>query len=84
MEDKRVIVTRPMMGLTAMQVCCVKDATNEEILKVCNEENPAGTTAGWSLVLRTKEDIEKYNYPESCLPVACSDNSDREHILILC
>ena len=36
---KRVIVTRPMIGLLYMQVCVCKDATDKEILEVSNKEN---------------------------------------------
>ena len=32
---ERVVVSREFMGLFSMQVCAVKDATDEEILEVC-------------------------------------------------
>lgn len=44
---KRVVITKAMIGICAMQVYAVKNATDEEILKVCNQENTAGTTKGW-------------------------------------
>lgn len=37
----KVIIASPMIGICHMSVCCEKDATNEEILEVCNGENPA-------------------------------------------
>lgn len=40
----KVVVTRPFMGICGMQVCAHKDATDEEILAVCNGENPSGTS----------------------------------------
>jgi hypothetical protein len=76
-DDKRVIVTKPMVGITAMQVCCVKDATDEEILAVCNSENPSGTTNGWGVVIRNNE----MGYAN---PVVCGADKERLHILIVC
>lgn len=74
----RVIVTRPILGITGMQVCCVKDATDEEILKVCNTQNPSGTTGGWQVVVR--DENSKY----AAGPVVCDDDKDRLHIVIIC
>jgi hypothetical protein len=70
----RVEISRPIMGICNMQVCCVQDATDEEILEVCNRLNPAGTTNGWGLVKRDGE------FP----PVQCQDYPDRLHILVSC
>lgn len=75
---ERVIVSRPWCGLFHMQVCCVKDATDEEILEVCNRENPAGTTNGWVIVVR--DDTGKG--PEG--PKPCAEFSERLHILVEC
>jgi len=38
----RVTVSRCWVGFFGVQVCAVKDATDDEILEVCNRENPAG------------------------------------------
>ena len=76
---KRVIVTRPMLGLCHMQVCVVEDATDEEILAVCNAENPSGTTNGWSIVLH--DDDESWG---KTAPVRCEDYPDRLHYLVAC
>lgn len=84
MSEERVIITRSMIGICGMQVCAVSDATDEEILNVANTRNPSGTKNGWSVVLRTKEQIEEFNLEENCLPVECDDNSSRTHFLILC
>lgn len=75
----RVIVTRPMVSLLAMQVCAIKDATDEEILDVCNRDNPAGTTNGWTNVVRTAGEDAKES-----LPVQCEQEPDRMHFLVLC
>lgn len=76
-DEKRVIVTRQMHGICAMQVCCVKDATDKEILGVCNTENPSGTTHGWVQVVRNNEG----GYAN---PVVCEADKNRLHILIYC
>ena len=81
---ERVIITKPMLGLTAMQVCCIDDVTDEEILSECNGKNPSGTAKGWSVVLRTKKDLKKLKLPERCLPVKCDDSKDRTHFLVVC
>lgn len=57
-----------------MQVCCEKDATDEEILDVCNRENPAGTRIGWGEVIREGQGA----------PVVCKDDPGRLHILVSC
>jgi hypothetical protein len=74
----RVMITKPMIGLFYMQVCAVKDATDEEILEVANRENPAGTTNGWSTVAR--EDHEN----KEIRPVVCDDNRNRKHFILIC
>jgi hypothetical protein len=66
-----------------MQICAVKDASDEEILKMCNEDNPAGTINGWCAVVRKVEDISGDN-PERFLPVECEDDSDRTHFIVIC
>lgn len=73
----RVIVTRPMLGLTGMQVCCVKDATDKEILEVCNTQNPSGTTNGWGEVIRKSTET-------IAGPVQCDNDKDRLHIIVTC
>lgn len=70
----RVIITKPMVGLFTMQVCAVKDATDEEILSVCNSQNPSGTSAGWCEVIRSGEGE----------PVVCEEGKERLHILVIC
>lgn len=71
---RRVIVTKPMVGVCHMQVCAVADATDEEILDVCNRENPSGTTHGWSEVVREGDGA----------PVPCADDPGRRHFLAVC
>ena len=75
---ERVEITLPYAGLTAMQVCAVEDATDEEILEVVNRENPSGTEAGWSFVAR--DDYENVE----ARPKPCADNSGRKHFIIIC
>jgi hypothetical protein len=73
----KVIITRPFTGICSMQVCAHKDATDEEILLVCNSQNPSGTTNGWSEVVRVEEDYKP-------APIQCADHADRLHYVILC
>jgi hypothetical protein len=70
----RVIVTRFMVGICHMQVCAIADVTDEEILEVCNRENPSGTTAGWGKVIREGDGKHRQ----------CSDYPDRMHFLVEC
>jgi len=70
----RVVVTRPVVGICYMQVCAVKDATDEEILRVANSENPSGTHNGWMTVIRQGKGK----------PVTCSDDKGRKHFLLSC
>ena len=75
---KRVIVTRPMIGLLYMQVCVCKDATDKEILEVSNKENKCGTTNGWCTVHRENDEDEKKH------PVQCEDDKERIHLVVSC
>lgn len=80
---ERVVVTRPYCGVVAMQVCAVKDATDEEILEVCNRENPAGTENGWGEVIRDCAEVTMFKNEKS-VPVQCQDHEDRQHFMVLC
>ena len=73
----KVIVSRSMIGICHMQVCVEHNATDKEILEVCNGENPAGTSKGWTTVLRKDN-----KFTEG--PVQCKDYKDRTHFLVAC
>lgn len=75
----KVIVTRPMVGICHMQVCAHKDATDDEILAVCNRQNPAGTTNGWSSIVR-----EESEFWGDMRPVQCQDDPERVHYIVAC
>ena len=75
-----VVVTRNMIGIYAMQVCAIKGASDEDILRVCNTMNPAGTTNGWSTVFRKIDE----HHGENMLPIPCKDYPNREHLIIFC
>lgn len=64
-------------ALCYMRVCAHKDATDGEILRVCNEQNPSGTTNGWGTVVR--KDSEPWTGA-----VQCADDESRQHIIVLC
>lgn len=70
----RVIITQPFVGICHMQVCAVADATDQEILRVCNAKNPSGTTHGWSAVIRDGD----------VAPVVCDSYPDRRHFMVSC
>jgi hypothetical protein len=82
MELKRVEVISDYYGLTCMQVCVVHDASDKEILGVCNRENPSGTSAGWNKVVRKLEDVSWA--VEGSLLGHCKDFPERIHFLIFC
>jgi hypothetical protein len=75
----RVVVTKPVVGICHMQVCVVNDATDDEILAVCNRESPSGTQHGWSAVRRS-DDAEW----GAVGPVPCQDDPARTHFLVEC
>lgn len=70
----RVQGTRAIVGICHMQVCAVADATDEEILAVCNAENRSGTELGWTTVHRSGRSA----------PVPCADDPTRLHIMVNC
>ena len=77
----RVMVTRPIVGISFMQVCAVLDASDEEILAVCNQENPAGVAQGWVKVHREAD----HGFPHQHLgPVPCEEHPERVHLLASC
>ncbi len=67
-------MTKCMIGICHMQVCAVADASDAEILSVCNRENPSGTSMGWSVVLRSGDGE----------PVTCEQYVERRHFLVSC
>ena len=69
--------TAGLASIYTMQVCAVDDASDEEILSVCNIENPAGTTNGWSEVIRKDTDRAAGRVP-------CADVPGRWHYLVQC
>ncbi len=83
-EGQRVLVTLPWAGLRAMQVCVMKNATDEEILEVCNRENPQRTTGGWHTVVRSAEHARELHLDETSAPGQCHDCPDRMHKIAVC
>jgi hypothetical protein len=71
---EKVVVTNPFVGICHMQVCADKSATDDEILSVCNRENPSGTSNGWSSIVKEGDGA----------PVVCADDPSRLHILVAC
>ena len=81
-ELARVQITQAMIGLLYMQVCAVDDATDEEILQVCNAENQCGTSNGWCGVFRECDGSPGRESNKA--PVACEKHPGRTHFLINC
>lgn len=75
---EKVVVTKGVVGLCHMQLCCEKKATDEEILTVANKENPSGTMNGWVRVERVDPENPKSG------EVVCADDADRIHVLAVC
>lgn len=83
-KAQRVVITRPMVGICHMQVCAVENATDEEILAVCNAMNASGTTNGWTHVIRESEPKSDFWPTESMKPTPCQQDSERVHFLVSC
>jgi hypothetical protein len=81
---ERVMVSRPMIGLIAMQVCAIEDATDEEILKVANRDNYCGTSLGWCQVIRKPGDIPPDINGNTGVPVPCHEVPGRIHFVVVC
>ncbi len=81
-QEKRVIITQGMVGICHMQVCAVEDATDDEILEVCNRENQPGTTNGWSRVIREPDENRSESHHSA--PIPCEDMAGRLHFLVVC
>lgn len=79
----RVVITNGFVNVASMQVCATQDATDDEILEVCNRENPSGTSNGWSEVLRNADNDSMFK-TKSKLPVTCGDDPNRTHFIVLC
>jgi len=84
----KVIVTEPFVNIFTMQVCADKDATDEEILSVCNTQTLEGTSNGWSRVIRKADDVPAFytsmnDARKKALPMQCEDYPDRLYFLVL-
>ena len=71
-------------GFRAMTVCCVKDATDEEILSHCNKTNPQRTEGGWHTVINSEEDCTKNDVDKGAKPGQCVECPERVHKSVLC
>ncbi len=77
---KTMVIDQPgsrLFGICAMQVCATTDTTDEEVLTLCNQENPSGTTMGWAHVVREDEEHNQGG-------VACLSHDDRVHLIVVC
>lgn len=72
----RVIIVRSIVGIAFMQVCVADGVDDDEILDVCNRENPSGTAQGWTVVHRDKDG--------KLAPITCASDRTRTHVLVSC
>lgn len=72
---ERVVVTRSILGICHMQVCAEDSVEDEEILMQANFKNPAGTTHGWSTVVRDGSRLD---------PIECKQHKGRTHYILSC
>lgn len=83
---KRAMVTGAYAGLFACQVCVVPDATDEEILAVCNRDDPRTEGFSWTKVIRTKEDVKAEGLRSldgsSVIPGQCVECPPRLHMIV--
>jgi len=81
-EMNKVEVSARFVNIFTMQVCAEDDASDEEILEVCNRENVAGTRSGWTSVIRESDGT--LGREENKSPVPCDSHPGRTHFLVLC
>jgi hypothetical protein len=82
--DDRVFIMRSFAGLRAMQVCVLPEVPDEEILQVCNRENPQLGTIRWHTVVKdVKHAMECVVSPEAA-PGPCQSRVGRLHKIVLC
>ena len=83
-DNQRVLVTLPYAGFHAMQVCVLKGVPDEEILRVCNSENPQRISGGWHTVVRDAKHAEELGVDLEAAPGQCVEYPDRLHKIVLC
>jgi hypothetical protein len=78
-----VFITDNWAGLCTKQVCVVPDATDEEILAVCNaEDNRIIPGSGkWDIVIRTAKDARRAKV-EFTPPGTCVECPPRVHMVV--
>lgn len=81
---KRVEIANPFVGICHMQVCAVPDASDDEILALCNCENSSGTTNGWSTVIRENHPPSELWPIDRIKPINCPQYKGRKHFVVWC
>ena len=66
-------------GALSMQVCVPSDWTNDQILRLTNIENPAGTELGW--FIRREDDPALAGAPER---QPCETHPGWVHVMLDC
>lgn len=81
---EKIVITRPMIGICHMGVCAESSCTDDEILAYANLHNPAGTSNGWSHIIREDEPSSDLWPIDRLRPVPCRDYANRVHLILVC
>ncbi len=63
--------------LFALQVCVPTDWTDEQVIEFAENDNPCGTTNGWSI---RRQDSEQLSGDDE--RVSCEEHTDHIHIIV--
>ena len=83
--NERVFLTGLYAGVWSNHVCVVPDATDEEILAVCNANEPSvyGKKYRWTRVIRTEEDAKAIGVSwKDAKPGTCLECPPRIHMVV--
>jgi hypothetical protein len=81
---ERVFISQPYCGMYAMQVCVLPEVSTQEILDVCNRENPSGTGSGWNKVINSKAAAIEAGLAVDTAPGPCVECAGRQHKIVMC
>lgn len=72
-------------SIMSMQLCIKETISSSDIVSFLALEHPSGTSAGWSKVIITRNDMLQYGNGYICaLPIRCDKYKNRLHVIVLC
>ena len=83
-DGQRVLVTMPYAGFRAMQVCVMEGVPDDEILSICNAENPQLVSGGWHTIVRDAAHAAELGVDTTAAPGKCVECPGRWHKIALC